>query len=235
MGSTRLPGKVLMNVGGEPLLVRILNKVMPLMQDYQIFVATTTNTIDDVLEQTCRSLGVECYRGSETDVLTRFYKLAELKNLDVIVRLNADCPMLSASFVKKQIIQFLDEKSKYDYASTILSETYPVGMHVEIIRFEALKIAHLNCLNAELREHVTPYIYQNPNLFKLLSIKSGINLSSLRLTIDYDVDISFINALIEKLVFYKKSGTISDILWIIKKHPELKLINQNIKKLQRIL
>ena len=234
MGSSRLPGKVLMKIGGVPLLSYLHNRLKNLEQSCSLIVATTNNSKDDILEDFCVKNKIRFWRGPELDVLSRFFQLSMLENFDIIVRLNADCPLLDANFVSDKIRTFLDNLPKFDYASTILQETYPLGMHVEIMTIEALEKAHKQCKNFALREHVTPYIYQNPQKFNLLGIQSEKNNSHVRLTIDYPEDIVFINKVIDKIKAYEKEDTVANVLKLLAQEDDLRIYNQHIKKNQKL-
>lgn len=234
MGSSRLPGKVLMEIGGVPLLSYLHNRLKSLRKRYSLIVATTENPKDNVLEDFCRNNKIDFWRGPELDVLTRFFQLSTIENFDVIVRLNADCPFLDAEFVSDKIKTFLENLPEIDYAATILTETYPLGMHVEIMTREALTRAHKQCEDLELREHVTPFIYQNPQKFKLLEFRSNQNDSDIRLTIDYAEDIVFVNAVLRELRNNDKEESTSNIIDLLRRSENLISYNQHIKKHQKI-
>lgn len=234
MGSSRLPGKVLMKVGGEPLLSYIYNRLHDLKARYPIVVATTNNPGDDILARFCTKHNIKFWRGSEFDVLERFYQLSKIEKFDIIVRLNADCPFLDARFIEDKIRLFLEKHPQIDYASTILDETYPTGMHVEIMTMDALTRAQECCKNSELREHVTPYIYQNLEQFSLYSIRSELNNSDVRLTIDYPEDIAFVNEILIKLRARKQDETVENIIRILRHSDILGTYNQHLKKDQKI-
>lgn len=234
MGSSRLPGKVLMDIGGQPLLSYIHSRLNHLNERYSLIVATTVNNKDDILADFCFGHKIKFWRGPELDVLSRFFQLSTLEDFDIIVRLNADCPFLDAEFVQNKIEIFLEKMPEIDYASTILKETYPLGIHVEIMTMAALTWAYNQCDNPELREHVTPFIYQNPSLFKLFGFQSAQNNSNLRLTIDYPEDAAFVTEVLRLLREKQMDETVDNIVNLLKNSNNLIAYNQHIKKPQKI-
>jgi spore coat polysaccharide biosynthesis protein SpsF len=234
MGSSRLPGKVLMRIGGTPLIDFLFSRLEPLKRKYHIYVATTQNKLDDELVNLCAKRQISYFRGSEEDVLKRYFQLSTKSELDIIVRLNADSPFIDADFVEDKIQKFLNCVDNFDYGSTIIEPSYPIGMHVEIMKYDALTRAHFQCNDMSLREHVTPYIYQNPKIFKLMSFRNENDLSSMRLTIDYKEDIVFANRLIDVLRSSKKNITYDNIIELVNSSARLKQINQHIYKSQMI-
>lgn len=234
MGSSRLPGKVLMEIGGVPLILYLYSRLKSLREKYPLIVATTENPKDDILSEFCQNNKIDFWRGPEFDVLTRFFQLSTIKNFDVIVRLNADCPFLDANFVSDKIDIFLENLPNIDYAATILTETYPLGMHVEIMTKDALTRAHNQCDDIYLREHVTPFIYQNSHKFTLLEFQSNENNADIRLTIDYPEDIAFVNAVVRELRNKHKNESISNIIDLLRRSEDLSSYNQHIKKDQKI-
>ena len=234
MGSSRLPGKVLMDVGGKPLLEFLYSRLQPLVEKYSVFVATTLNDADDVIVSRCVRHGIAYFRGSEIDVLDRFYQLSTQNNLDIIVRLNADCPFLDAKFVDDKIQKFLKSNQVYDYGSTIIEPTYPIGMHVEIMTYEALCNAYNKCSDPIFREHVTPYIYKNPQKFALKAFRNDEDLSNIRLTVDYKEDLIFTNELIKILRSNKRSITFDNVVSAVQRSRKLQSYNQHIFKSQTL-
>lgn len=234
MGSKRLPGKVLMHVDGVPLLIFLYKRLESLREKYKIFVATTQNKSDTQLVNLCDEYKIPSFCGSEEDVLDRYFQLSKFEKLDLIIRVNADCPFLDAEFVDDKVQKFLNLLGKIDYGSTILKPSFPIGMHLEIFTFDALASAHQECTDPLLREHVTPYIYQNPHKYKLMSFQNDENLSRVRLTIDYNEDLLFTNELIKSLRDAGKKITLNNIIDTITRSEKLRKINQHIYKPQKI-
>jgi spore coat polysaccharide biosynthesis protein SpsF (cytidylyltransferase family) len=154
MGSTRLPGKVLMDLAGEPMLVRVVNRVRRAERLDEVVVATTASPSDDPIFEGCRQRGWAVERGSEKDVLDRYYRAARAHHADVVVRITADCPFVDAGLIDQVVGAFLG--GGYDYVSNVLEpRTYPRGLDVEVFRFSALEKAWQEDRDPSWREHVT--------------------------------------------------------------------------------
>ena len=151
------------------------------------------------------------------------------------MRINADCPLIDPVEVDRVIEAWFERQPDLDYASNILEETFPMGMHTEVFSRTALNHAESNACNLEEREHVTPYIYRNPNLFQLYSIANLENLSHYRWTVDYQEDLEFVRKVVEALESNKKIFNMMDVVNLLKEHPELMNINSQFKKSQNLL
>lgn len=201
-GSTRLPGKVLMEIDGKSLLQIHLDRLKKCHKISKIIVATTTNEEDQIIFDKATEWGFESYRGSESDVLDRFYQSVKDQNADWIVRVTSDCPLIDPELVD-QVVAFAQEND-CDYASNGLIENYPDGQDCEVFKFSALQLAWENAkLNSE-REHVTPYIrnnadFNNGNIFKALNFECPADFSMIRMTVDEPVDFELIKILIQEL------------------------------------
>lgn len=236
IGSTRLPRKVLSKVGGIPMLLFQIKRIKKSHLVDDVVVATSDNQIDDEIQSLCDQHKIKYFRGSEFDVLKRFYETAEEFSLDTIIRLNADCPFIDPEIIDKTIQGYYDEIGQFDYASTILKPTFPLGMHVEIFSKDALKIAHNDSTLPEDREHVTPYIYNNKNIFKLLSIESEVNHSSYRFTVDYQEDLVFVNKVYDLIDDSKKvTFNTMDLVNVLDANKNIILINNKFIKNQNII
>ncbi|PKP51251.1 MAG: acylneuraminate cytidylyltransferase [Candidatus Altiarchaeales archaeon HGW-Altiarchaeales-3] len=168
------------------------------------------------------------FRGSEDDVLDRYYKAAKEVNADVVVRMTSDCPLIDPKVSDKVIETFLNNHC--DYCSNCLKRTYPQGLDTEVFSFEALEEAWKEAGEYYQREHVTPYIHENPGKFKLLTVSNDKDLSHLRWTLDTIEDFNFINEIYKRLYNEEKIFYIEDILKILDKEPELIEINKHIKQ-----
>ena len=164
MNSTRLPGKVMLNINSQPVVGILLQRLSKSNELNDIIVATTTHTSDDSLVDYVNELGFKTYRGSERDVLQRYYLAALQECADVIVRVTADCPLIDSELVDRVIKKFNDEG--LDYCSNREPPTYPDGLDIEVIRFNALKQAHTEAIKQYDREHVTPFIIGSRNFKK---------------------------------------------------------------------
>lgn len=201
-GSTRLPGKVLMDIGGKTLLQTHLDRLNKCKNVSEIIVATTIKDADDELCRKVLEWGYEVSRGSESDVLDRFYQAVKGKNADWIVRLTSDCPLIDPGLVDN-IIDFVQKNGK-DYGTNTLIENFPDGQDVEVFKFSALEEAWNNAQLLSEREHVTPYIRDNSD-FKGGSLFTSINypcesdFSKIRMTVDEIRDFELMEAVIKKL------------------------------------
>ena len=201
-GSTRLPGKVLKEINGKSLLEIHLNRLKKCSKISEIIVATTINDEDVIIHDRSLELGFSSFRGSENDVLDRFYQSVKDKNADWIVRVTSDCPLIDPVLVDK-IVTFVQENN-CDYGSNVLVENYPDGQDVEVFKFSALKIAWENAILNSEREHVTPYIrnnsdFNNRSLFKAINFPCDSDFSKIRMTLDEQRDFDLMEILIHQL------------------------------------
>ena len=201
-GSTRLPGKILMEVQEKSLLEIHIERLKKCNNVSEIIVATTTNIEDEVIYNKSIELGVNSSRGSESDVLDRFYKSVEYKNPDWIVRVTSDCPLIDPKLVD-DVIAFTIKNNK-DYVTNTLIENFPDGQDIEVFKYTALKKAWKNAILNSEREHVTPYIRKNSdfnggNLFTSLNYDCQSDFSKIRMTVDEIRDFELITLLINDL------------------------------------
>jgi len=231
MGSTRLPGKVLKVVEGKPLLEHLIDRLRFSKNIYKIVIAATVLKEDDAVEELCKKLGVECFRGSADDVLDRYYQAAIKYRADVIIRITADCPVIDPVIIDKMIGSYKREIDEYDYFSNIYpTRTYPQGLDVEIFTFAALKETWKNAVNAPDKEHVTPYIHIHPEKFKIYNYKDKRDFSRYRWTVDTGEDLRLIKEIYGALYKKNKMFLYNDILKLMEKRPELSKINEMIKQ-----
>jgi spore coat polysaccharide biosynthesis protein SpsF len=230
MGSERLPGKVLKPVAGKPLLQYELTRLSRCQFVGETVVATTTNPADDAIVEFCRQHGVLWFRGSEEDVLSRYYEAAVWRSADVVVRVTADCPLIDPALVDDTVKFYLTHRTEYDYVSNVLKRTYPRGMDCEVFSFSALKQAFDEAKDRKEREHVTPFIYGRPERFKLGGVAGAEDQSCLRLTVDTSEDFDLIEKVITALYPAKHDFSLADIVSLLKQRPEWASINQNIKQ-----
>lgn len=226
MTSTRLPGKVLKEVNGEPLLQHMLNRLKRSEKIDEIVVATTINEADNSIVELCHALGVKTYRGSESDVLSRYYECAKEAEADVIIRMTSDCPVIDPIIVD-QIVEFY-LANKTDYVSNSIERSYPRGMDTEVFSFKALEKAYVFGIDEVEREHVTPYIYRNTEQFEIKSYSYREDESEYRLTVDTIDDFKLIVWLISS--FEDDYYTLEDILEFLKANPEMAKINFHIEQ-----
>lgn len=183
MGSTRLPGKVLKPLAGQPVLTHVVKRVMAANQIDAIVVATSTEPADDAIETFCNEHGWQCIRGSEKDVLARYAKAARVTRADVVVRVTSDCPLFSPRILDDMQDRF--DPEQMDYMSTNYpTRSFPVGLDCEIMRADALLRADADTKAPYDREHVTPYLYNNPDLFRIHGFANDQDLQNVRITLD---------------------------------------------------
>jgi len=201
-GSTRLPGKILMEVQEKSLLEIHIERLKKCNNVSEIIVATTTNIEDEVIYNKSIELGVNSSRGSESDVLDRFYQSVKEENADWIVRVTSDCPLIDPKLVD-DVIAFTITNNK-DYVSNTLIENFPDGQDIEVFKYTALKKAWEDAILNSEREHVTPYIRKNSdfnggNLFTSLNYDCQSDFSKIRMTVDEIRDFELITLLINDL------------------------------------
>lgn len=230
MGATRLPGKPLLKVMDRPLLSYQLERLRRSRKIDDIVVATTLNSLDDAIVACCQQEGIPFFRGSEKDVLDRFYQAAKAFQADVIVRSTADCPLIDPKVVDQAVEFFLDHYPSYDYVSNTLERTYPRGMDVEVFSKKSLEEAFHNAQRPEEREHVTVYIYHHSEQYPLGYIKMEPNESHHRWTVDTSEDFKLISTLLTYLYPKNPHFNLNDILNAFKEHPEWIHINSHVQQ-----
>lgn len=225
MGSTRLPGKVLQDVEGETVLARCINRVRRSRLIHEVLVATTDQLVDDQIIGECKRSGVAVSRGDQDNVLDRYLRAAQSVKADVVVRITSDCPLIDAEITDKTVDAFLEMRP--DYASNSLVRTYPRGLDTEVMTLDALTRAWRLASRPYEREHVTPYIYEHPSEFKLLSVAGEADYSSYRWTVDTPEDLALVRAIYSRL---KAQPNFSwrDVLDLLEREPQLAEINRSI-------
>jgi len=232
MGSTRLLGKVMKDILGKPVILWDIDRISFSKLIDEIVVAIPYAKENDVIADTIKEYNdkIVTTRGSEDDVLDRYYKAAVQTNADVVVRITSDCPLIDPVVIDQVIKQFLDNDC--DYCSNSLIRTYPRGLDTEVFSFKALEEAWNEAKQDYEREHVTPYIIENPDKFKLLNVANDIDLSHLRWTLDTKEDFEFINAVYKRIFPKKQLFLMDDVLELLSKEPELIEINRHIEQKQ---
>jgi len=236
MSSTRLPGKMAKNVQGRTLLEWVILRAKKIKNVDKVVLATTVKKDDDVLEGIAKQNRILVFRGSDDDVLDRFYQTAKRFNLNSIVRITGDCPVLDVKIAQVVIDFYLKNRKKFDYVSNSHPPTFPDGLDVEVFSFAALeKSWHKAKLKSE-REHVTPYIVNHPEIFRIYNVyKKGKDLSALRLTLDEQNDLILIRKIYRALCPKKEFFGLKEIVGLLNKKPELLKINQGIQRNEGLL
>jgi len=224
MGSTRLPGKVIKDIGGETMLARVVWRARRAKLLDEVVVATTNKSVDAPIISECTKLGVPVFRGDEQDVLDRYYRSAQANRAEAVVRITSDCPLIDPEIIDDVVHAFL--KAKPDYASNTL---YPRGLDIEIMTMASLERAWHESNKSYHRVHVTPYIYQNPDLFRLLSIKADGDYSGHRWTVDTREDLNFVRSVYDRFDNQDTFGW-HDVLKVLAEEPELVELNRHIRQ-----
>ena len=230
MGSTRLPGKVLKRIAGRPMLDYQMERLRRVRRAQKIVIATTTEAADQPIVDYCRSAGVDCTRGSEADVLSRYFEAAQTYGASVVVRVTSDCPLLEPELVDLAIETFQAQGGAYDYVSNMIEPTWPYGMAVEVFSAAALREAHQEAVDPAEREHVTPFIYWRPQRYLIKSLTMQPNLSSLRWTVDTPEDFELVSRVLTELAPTQPEFRIPDVLALLDRHPDWSQINSHIQQ-----
>jgi len=230
MGSSRLPGKVMKDICGYPMLDWVVYRAKQASNISTVIVATTIDDSDDPIADWCAENRVACFRGSVLDVLDRFYQAASSAQADIIVRLTADCPLVDPMVMNDVIDLLLNESA--DFAANRLPppfhRTFPIGLDVEVVSFSALERAWREADQTFEREHVLPYLYEQEGRFKVSILNAPQDLGDLRWTVDTQQDLDFIRAVLADLECDRNLSWLS-ILNHIKNKPELMQINAEIQ------
>lgn len=229
MGSTRLPGKILKKINSRPLLSYQIERLQHSQYIDELVIATTKKKQDDLIVQFCKENAISYFRGSETDVLARYYEAALAFKADAIVRITSDCPIIDVQVVDKTIQYFIDN-GKFDYVSNTVERTYPRGLDTEIFSFEALEKAYKEAVLERDREHVTAYFYTNPTVFSIGYIKNDMDYSKYRWTVDTEEDFELIKKIIQALYVKKTLFTLKDTINVMKENPTWFNINAHIEQ-----
>src|SRR5512138_1334435 len=195
MGSTRLPGKVLRDLAGRTMLARVVRRAQRARLIDEVTVACSTDPADDAIVVECGRLGIRVHRGSDNDVLDRYHGALEAFHPDAIVRITSDCPLIDPEVSDKVITRFLETGA--DYVSNTVERSYPRGLDTEICKRTCLDRAWAEATEQYQRVHVTPYLYQNPGLFRIEQACGEQDLNQLRWTVDTPADYEFVAKIFE--------------------------------------
>ena len=218
MSSTRLPGKVMLPLSGAPMLQRQLERVQQAHTLTGIVVATSSDISDDPIEELCRALNVDCYRGDLTNVLARFTGAIAQFPTDVVVRITADCPLISPAVIDSVVEEFLH--ADCDYLSNTLEPSYPDGLDVEVMRAQALLDIDTSDRDPLEQEHVTLGIYRQPERFSVRNFTGPQDLSHLRWTVDSPEDYEFAAWVYRELYLASPNFELSDVLKLLDRNPD---------------
>lgn len=230
MGSQRLPGKVMTRLKGVPAIGWVATAASRAVGVDEVVVATSTNSENDVIERWCRINGIECYRGSEDDVLDRYIGVVDKYNADAIVRLTADCPLHDYRVIGDVIAAF--KATGCDYACNTEPPTYPDGLDTEVISARALKAAHQEAVRKSDRDTVTRFIVRNRSRFPAENVIAPVNMVKERWVMDSPEDLSFIQAVLSH-THDRWTPSYQSILEILRAHPEIRLLNAKYSRNER--
>lgn len=226
--SSRLPGKVLKPLLGQPMLARHIERLGRSKRLSKLIVATSAEASDDALAQLCDSIGVACFRGSLNDVLDRFYRAACTHPSEHLLRLTGDCPLADPLVVDACIDFHL--AGNFDYTSNALQASFPDGLDVEVFRFACLEEAWKEAQLPSEREHVTPFIHRRPERYRIGHYKQDRDFSWLRWTVDRPEDFTLVEAIYEELYPANPAFSTDDVLALLARKPELAAINADLTR-----
>lgn len=229
MTSSRLPGKVMREIAGYPMIDHVIQRVGLSKSIDEVVVATTTDTQDDEIAQFCQENRISCFRGHPYDVLDRFYQTSVTHKADVIVRITADCPLMDPGLIDELVNDFLG--SEVDFATNRLpppwKRSYPIGLDIELVSFQNLEKAWKEATSTFEREHVMPYFYDEPGRFKILVKHHDPNYGVRRLTVDTPQDLEFVRKIFEhfspQIIF-----SWIEVMDLLNNKPELEQINASV-------
>ncbi len=232
MGSTRLPGKVLRTLAGRPMLARIIDRLRACPAIANVVVATSDRDGDEAIRQLCAAQQIDCFAGSEHDVLDRFYQAAVMFHGDPLIRVTADCPLVDPGLVTKLIALF--QAGGYDYVGVATGAgalflgpaRYPDGLDAECFTLAALERSRREATSLPDREHVTPYIWRHRDLFRCGELTSPVDYSRLRWTVDNEADFELIAQIYGALDRQGRAFGMEDVLRYLAAHPEIAATNE---------
>jgi len=227
MGSTRLPGKVLMDIAGRSMLAWVVSRTKRAATVDEVVVATTGLPADDAIVAECAAMDVPVFRGSEDDVLDRYHRTAEVFDADTVVRITSDCPLIDPEIIDRVVAAFTD--NPVDYACNILARGYPRGLDVEVFSRAVLEETRHRAERPHERVHVTPYIYGHAERFKLHSVPYEDDHSDLRWTVDTAEDLEAVRGIAEALGGRDDFGW-RDALEVVRRNPQLADINRSVRQ-----
>ncbi len=227
MSSTRLPGKVMREIAGKPMLWHVINRLQCARSIDKIVVATSTDPSDDVISRWCAEEGVPSYRGALFDVLSRYHGAASEHGARTVVRVTADCPMIDPLIVDRAVEAFLAPTAGAPLDYLGLDSSFPDGLDTEVFSFEALERAFGEASLPSEREHVTPYIWKNRERFRVLSLANHEDLSHMRWTVDDERDLEFARRVFMSFACPLRVFYMEEVLDVLSMNNELSRINSS--------
>ncbi len=233
MGSTRLPGKVMREICDRAMVLHVIDRVKRVKKINAVCMACTDTSADDLLVSLVRRQSdVTIYGGSEHDVLDRYYQAAVMMEADVIIRITADCPLISPQVIEQVLDTYLSCADDVDYVSNTLERSFPHGLDCEIISMATLGLAHTEAREEPDREHVMPFLWRQPQRFRLKNVAHSSDLSHYRWTVDTADDLKLVQKIYNHLYPQNPYFEWQDACALIEAHPEWLDINAHIKQKQ---
>ena len=228
MSSTRLPGKVLLPILGKSLLARMIERLQMIRHEAAIVVATSDHEQDDIIQTEAGAIGVPCFRGSLDNCLDRHYQAGLKYGADVVIKIPSDCPLIDPRIIDEVLDYYFAHEGEYDFVNNLHPATWPDGNDVEIMTMPCIQKAWKEASRKLELEHTTPYIWENPDKFRIVNISWSVGKDysmSHRFTIDYPEDYQFIKCVFEHLYPQKADFSCDDILNLLENKPEIYQIN----------
>jgi len=226
MSSTRLPDKVLADIEGKPLIWHIFNRLQKISSISEVVISTTNKSTDKPLIEFAKKENIAYFAGSENDIIDRIYKTGEKFSCDVLVKINADCPLIDIKLIENGINLFISSKNKPDLVTNCVEETFPEGMQYSIFNFSIIKKIWLTLKESFWREYFYRFMLENKNDFSIINIKNEQDLSKLRWTVDYQEDLEFVKKIYNKLYTKNQFFGMNEIINVLKENPEIAKINE---------
>ena len=227
-GSTRLPDKIFCLLEGKPLLEHVICRTRAIKGVDEVVLATTNNQTDNLVEEWAKTFGVRCFRGSEDDVLSRYYYAANAYEADIIIRVTADDPFKDPCIASEVLQLFQQEKLEFAYNNS--PPSFPEGLDVEVFSFGALEEAFYKSTEQYEREHVTQFLYRRLERSKQKNYSYCRDISFLRWTIDTEKDLEMARRVYAKLYDDRKLFLMEDILFLLKENPDIAKINKDVPR-----
>lgn len=227
MSSTRLPGKILKEIQGKPMLELLIERLKQCKKLDKIVIATSDNKKDEATVALAKKINCPYFVGDENDVLDRFYQAAQKFQADVIVRITGDCPLHDPELVDKVVNYYLENQDKYDYVSNVDPPTFPDGLDLWVFPVKTLERVWKEAELVSEREHVCPYIWKNPHLFRIGHYESETDYSQLRWTVDNQTDFEFVKNIYDRLYQNGKIFGMQEVLDLLEKDSELHKIQED--------
>lgn len=227
MGSTRLKKKALQKILGKTLIEHMFRRLKAAQEIDEIVLATSITKENNILAKHAKKISLKYYRGSEKNLISRFYQATKKFKADVLILVTGDCPLVDPKLVDKMVKIYRKKHKKIDFVTNVFPPTFPHGLDLEILSFSTLKRLYTEIKNPLHQEWFISYILENPKKFRIYNLKNPINLSlSMRWTVDYPEDLVFVRKVFKALYRKDKIFTMIDILKFLKKNPEISKINE---------